>query len=191
MIEDVLKYLQSLVQSTGLFSKVYDLCELITVDNKTYPAWYNGSEFQDISGFDRNDGTAYFRKAGSVNIKSTEDKFVTTSCGNIYDVSIPLTLVCIINKEKATCNNAFASDEFAEILINLFNDSSSPDNVVWSDIIVRSYTTNTNEVLKREYLNPSITQMNFKFAYIAIDIDMYITVDGDCLKQPCYNGQYN
>lgn len=189
MIKNSILYLKSLLEDTGLFSKVYDLCELITIGNKTYPAWYDGSEFKDISNFDLNDGTAYFRKSGDISIGVTSAEFQTTSCNNnLFDVNIPLKVICVIKKSKADCEDAFAADEFAEIITTILNGASGVDNVISANCVVKSYSTKGREILKQEYSDPSINEFNLKFAYMSFDIEMKLSLDSTCLKQPCYNG---
>ena len=187
MIKDALQYLGSVLRTTGLFTKVYDLCELLTVDGKTYPAYYVGAgEYKDISGFDRNDGTGYFRLNGQTKINSTDDKFQTTSCPTVFDVSIPLILVCVVSKKRAICDDEFASQSIAEQISNALNGAGGALNMVSSSCTVNGYTTNGNEILKAEYKDPSINEFNPKFAYISFDLTFDMTVDSNCIETICY-----
>ena len=175
-----------------MFTDVYGLCELVNKDGKTYPAWYKGGgEYADVSQFDRSDGVAYFRKNGSSKKEKAEDQFQVTSCGgNIIKLSMPLRVVCLLRKDKANCDDAYAVDNLAIKISDTLELSSGLGtqlNIIESTVTVSEYNTDQYAVLKQEYISPSVSIVNSSYAYFSIDITVDLIYDKTCIEyEVCY-----
>lgn len=190
MIKEAVEYLQTQLTSTHLFTKVWGLCELINKDSKTYPAFYKGGgNYDDVSQFDRQDGTAYFRMLSDVTTDNVEPEFITTSCGALIEFNFSLRVVCVIKRDKLECDDAYGVHQFAQMIAKVIDTSSGLGtslNAVSAKAIVKRYSTNGHEILKQEYQNPSINEFNFNFAYLSLDVDLIIIKDKNCIDAICY-----
>lgn len=192
MIKEAITYLQAQVAATGMFTKIWGLCELINKDGKTYPAFYKGAgNYEDVSHFDRNDGVVYFRKNGDVRVENVDSEFQTTSCGsNELKYVIPIRAVGIIRKTKLASDSPYAGEIFAEFLIAALQNTSGLGIVLTATSAksaVTSYSTNGNAILQNEYRLPSINEMNLRYSYISVDFELTIIKDINCIDSYCTN----
>lgn len=190
MIKDVIEHLRAQLLTTNLFSKVWGLCELINKDGKTYPAFYKGGgSYDDVSQFDRYDGSAYFRTLSEVSMSEVEEEFKTTSCGSLVEFNLSLRLVCVVKRDKLECDDAYGVHEFAAMITKVIDNPSGLGNVLnassASSRVVR-YSTTGHDILNQEYRNPSINEFNTSFAYLSMDIELNIVKDKYCIDVICY-----
>lgn len=191
MIKEAVEYLQSQLETTNLFSKVWGLCELLNKDSKTYPAHYKGAgQYEDVSQFDRYDGSAYFRMASTdVTISEVPQEFKTTSCDALVGFNFGIRVVCVIPRNKLSCDDAYGVHQFAEMITKVISTSSGLGtalNASSASASVKSYTTNGNAILQQEYRNPSINEINTNLAYLSLDLELDIIKDKSCIDEVCY-----
>ena len=188
MIDNVIGYMRENVLDTGLFHSVYGLCELITTDDKTFPASYNGKgEFEKVGNFDSASGLGYFRDGGNVIFSDSENQF--TSCNKYYNVTFPLIFVGAVRKTKLNCDNAYAAHILAQTVSKSLTNTSGIGayvDVLQASSIVKEYSTDGSEILKREYHNPALNEFNLKYAYISVSFDVELVVDKNCIGITCY-----
>lgn len=188
MIDEAVGFLRENVLSMGYLNQVYGLCELIIKEDKTIPSFYEGKgEALNINEIDLFNGWGYFRKREQVRIDKADNQM--TSCDKYYNIRYPMLFVGCVKKSKLVCDNAYAADILAQTTIASLTDTKGLGNIIGAlsaTSEVLGYTTDTSDILLLEYRNPSIKEMNFKYAYFSIDFDIHIIAKSDCLNVSCY-----
>jgi hypothetical protein len=193
MIKATIEYINSKLAALNYFEQSFGLCEIISKGQKTFPAEYlNNGEYRQINNFDKYNGVSYLRKRGDISISDAENTI--ESCKLLNRVVIPLRLVCIVPRKKLDCDNNYSEDVIAktimrEILAKGGNFKIALD-ARQARLQVDSYSTDSMAILNEEYSNYPKKDINYKYAYLALDLTMTALVTQDCLTRDCY-GQYS
>lgn len=193
MIKATITYINGKLDPLNYFEKLYGLCEIIVKGDKTFPAEYKSKgEYKQISDFDKYNGVCYIRKNGDVSI--SDETNTLQACGILSNVNIPLKLVIIIPRKKLDCDDNYSEDVIAQTIIRALI-TRSPDfkvalNARQASINIDSYSTDSIAVMEGEYSNFGKKDINYKFAYLSLDISVTALVTHDCLTQDCY-GTYS
>ncbi len=185
ILEDVLCDLKSQLLESGYFHVFYEYCEQIERDGITFPAQYlKAGEYKNVMDFDVN-GAGYIRKRSAVSVKQNNTYQNVTSCvtDTILDVNFPLRLVAGVPRVKLN-DNAFSDDFLFSELAAIITGSFSAAKTISISNSITSYDTDSisiwsNEVRGKDY------QMNFKLSYVAIDFNLLITANANCMAQIC------
>ncbi len=193
MIKATVTYINGKLEPLNYTEKAYGLCEIIVKGDKTFPAEYKSKgEYRQINDFDKYNGVSYIRKRGDISI--SDETNTLQACGILSNVNIPLRLVVIIPRKKLDCDDNYSEDVIAQTIIRALI-TKSPEfkvalNARQARIQIDSYSTDSISVMEGEYSNFGKKDINYKFAYLALDISIIALVTHDCLTQDCY-GSYS
>ncbi|MFI5404901.1 MAG: hypothetical protein ACHQ1D_00160 [Nitrososphaerales archaeon] len=169
------------------------MCEIITKGDKSFPAQYNAKgEYLQINNFDKYNGVSYIRKDGDVSISDFDDTL--RACTNLSNVTIPLKIVAIIPRKKIDIDNNFSEDIVAQTIIKSLVTKSTDFKLSLSarsaKLLVTGYSTDSIKILSEEYSGLSKKDINYKFVYISLDVEINAVVSNECLVQDCYSYGY-
>lgn len=189
MIKASIEYINSKLAVLNYFEKSFGLVEIITKGDKTFPAEYNSKgEYRQINDFDKYNGVSYIRKNGDISISSEED--ILRACSNLNNVTIPLKLVAVIPRKKLDCDDKYSEDVIAQTITRtlITKDPALKQtlNAQRAAIQITSYSTDSISILSEEYSNYPKKDINYKFAYLSLDISINAFVDQNCLLRDCY-----
>ena len=188
MINNLIEFLQLKVAGIPYMDKVYGLAEHVTKNNKKAPFIYcSNGEYKEIL-IDQNKATTYFRKNGNVSL-STETFDSGVSCRSYYNISIPLYLNIFIDKKHLPKDDEYTDDRVASDLIKVITTKTGDLRKALKakkvSISVSSYTNNNEEILKREYVNYNLSEINFKWVVLSLNISANILIDTACFNEIC------
>jgi hypothetical protein len=189
MLKDAIEFINSKLEVLNYFEKSYGLCEIITKGDKSFPAQYNtGGEYRQINNFDKYNGVSYTRKRGDIRISDEENTL--QACTLLSRVRIPLRLVVIIPRKKLDCDNEYSEDVIAQTIIRAITTRSGDLKTAlgarMATLMIDSYSTDSISILSEEYSSSKKKDINYKFAYLALNIDVEAVVTQDCLTRECY-----
>lgn len=170
-----------------MFQKLFGLCEIITKDDKSFPAQYCKGEYENVSDFDLEKGVVYHRLTGDISTEE-DDEDTNVSCDPFYIKTFPLRTVAIINKKflKAIGNDAYLEYKIAQNIAHAisgtnnknFRISLMADSV---EIKTNSIVTNRDDIFKDEYKGFD-NFIRYEYLYIAIDYDVIVTGNISCFQ---------
>ena len=190
MIKATVDYINNKLAALDYFEKSFGLCEVIIKGDKSFPAEYSGKgEYKQINNFDSYNGVSYIRKRGDISISDAENTI--EACGILSAVSIPLRMVAVIPRSTLDCDDNYSEDVIAQTIMRKLLTKGGDLKVTMkarqARIQVDSYNTNSIAILAEEYSNYPKSDINYKYAYLALDISVLATVTDDCLTQDCYD----
>jgi hypothetical protein len=193
MIKATIDYINGKLAALNYFEKSFGLCEIIVKGDKTFPAEYlNGGEYKQINNFDKYNGVSYIRKRGDISISDAENTL--EACGILSNVNIPLKLVIVVPRKKLDCDNNYSEDVIAQTIMRTLLTKDPAFKVALNArqarIQIDSYNTDSIGILSEEYSNYSKKDINYKYAYLSLDLSISALVTHDCLTQDCY-GSYS
>lgn len=189
MIKATIEYINGKLAVLNYFEKSFGLCEIISKGDKTFPAEYlNNGEYKQINNFDKYNGVSYIRKRGDISISDVENTL--QACGILSSVNIPLRMVVVVPRKKLDCDDNYSEDVIAQTIMRTLLDKS-PDlkvtlNARTARIQVDSYSTDSLSILNEEYSNYPKKDINYKYAYLSLDLTVTALVTQDCLTRDCY-----
>lgn len=189
MIKATIEFINAKLATMNYFEKSFGLCETISKGAKTFPAEYHSKgEYKQVNNFDSYNGVSYIRKRGDISI-SDEDNTMQ-ACGILSNVNVPLRLVVVIPRKKLDCDDNYSEDVIAQTIMRELL-SKSPELKValrarQARIQVDSYSTDSLSILNEEYGSYAKKDINYKYAYLALDLSVIALVTHDCLTQDCY-----
>lgn len=185
MLGDCINYLNAKLNTLGYFNEVLCLAEKIEREGRSYPALYNGgNEYSEIN-LDQFGSISYWRKYGDVTI--TEQENATGSTNVQYETSIPLKLVCFLQKDVYSNNQYFADTLANEIVGYLTTNNSALKSAMKAkkvSILAKSYNTNAKEVGDSEYDNINF-EARYTHAYFSVEFELKITTNNQCYADIC------
>ena len=189
MIKEAIEYLANKVQAMNLFEKVYSLVEIVNdADGKSFPAVYNSNGKYQIIHYSFNNGTAYIRKNGVMQL-STIDVESYVGCTIYYRMSMPIKLVVFKKKNKLPIDCSYSEDVLSETilsyLINNTNDARQVLNIKQFNINFNSINSDSANVWDSETQGIEQKDINFDIACVSFDIDLELVVDPSCLTNMC------
>ncbi|MEK6886389.1 MAG: hypothetical protein AABW88_01010 [Nanoarchaeota archaeon] len=193
MIKAGIEYINSKLAVLNYFEKSFGLCEIISKGDKTFPAEYlHNGEYKQINNFDTYNGVSYLRKNGDISISDVENTL--EACGILSSINIPMKLVLIIPRKKLDCDDNYSEDVIAQTIMRelLTKDVALKQtlNARQAKIQIDSYSTNSISILNEEYSKYPKKDINYKYAYLSLNIIITAIVTQDCLTRDCY-GQYS
>ena len=189
MIKASIDYINSKLAALNYFEKSFGLCETIAKGDKTFPAEYNSKgEYKQINDFDKYNGVSYIRKDGTLSI--SDEINTLEACGILNNVNIPLKLIAVIPRKKLDCDNNYSEDVIAQTIMRSLM-TKSPDlkvalNARQARIQITSYNTDSRSILSEEYSGYPKLDVNYKYAYLSLNISVIAIVTNECLIRDCY-----
>lgn len=197
MLEIIIQYLNNLLAGTDYFEKSFKLCDIVyRADGQSFPAEYQSQgNYAPVSNFSEYNGVSYFRKSGNVRMSNVTDRFNIRGCEPMIQFSFPLRLVCCVPKTKAPNDNAFTDDSIVMTLLrvlNTQNDTGLKTALRAAEAItfIEEYDTDNQSILKQEY-SRSVSDVDYNFSYIALDLQVNIIVRQSCITSECTQDLYS
>lgn len=187
MINYVIDILNTRIGLSGLVSQKFGLTELVTDSNgQTSPKEYCGNgQWNEVSKFDNNSGTSYWRKNGDISMSETNG-FI--ACDRFIDFSIPLFLVLVVRKSVMN-DNQYTPDNIATVITSdLVGNSATLKSAITArraSISVISYDTDSEAIMSREYSNVEATRLRTDYAHISLNIVVNISIKSTCIPNDC------
>lgn len=193
MIKASIEFINSKLLLTNYCEKSFGLCEIITKGAKTFPAEYHSKgEYKQINNFDSYNGVSYLRKNGDISI--SDETNTLEACGILSNVSIPLKLVVIVPRKKLDCDDNYSEDVIAQTIMRQLLTKGGDLKVTLkartARLQVDSYSTDSVSILNGEYGSYPKKDINYKYAYLSLDLSIIANVTHNCLTQDCY-GAYS
>lgn len=189
MIKASVEYINSKLAVLNYCEKSFGLCEIITKGDKSFPAQYKSKgEYTQVNNFDKYNGVSYLRKRGDVTISDEDDTL--QACSTLSSVNIPLRMVIVVPIKKLDCDNEYSEDVIAQTIMRTLlvsdTDLKASLSARTASLSIDSYSTDSAAILGEEYSNYGKTDINYKFAYLSLDITINAVVTQDCLTRDCY-----
>ncbi len=193
MLEQIICFIISGLGSSNYFEKIFPLVELIQKDKGYRPAEYVGKgQFKDVTLFDHYNGMAYFRQTGGKRISKLDPKEGEVACQTYLQIEYPLRLVACIPKSKLSNDDAFSDDRIATTIGALLTSENGLINgqlkASYVSVIPTDVISSNKDVLDQEYPGLEIKDVNYAFAYLAVDFLVTVQIKASCINSECING---
>lgn len=189
MLDKIIDSLNTDLNSLGYFNKLYCLCEKIKQGDKQYPAMVKGkSEWVQVSAFDKQNGTCYWRKRGNVIINDSEVQAIPNQL--FIDINYPLYLIACVNKKKLNNISPYTDEKLAIDIYKILTTNSNSTlrasiSALRASVKVLEYNTIGHEVYEQEYDGVNDIDINYEFSYVSFNIDVVVTIKQTCLETVC------
>lgn len=190
MLEKIIEHINTALDTLRIFEKTYGLCEIISLEDKSFPAEYCGNEYKKTDF----QNTIYHRMSGSISISEDEDQQVS-GCGLYSERSYPMRLVACVKKNiyNNGNNDAYIDQKIAENIESVisFSNNKALSSLLKADEVsvkVNSIATNRNDIFRDEYRGYKADEMfiDYEYAYVAINYTIKIAGDLSCYQlQQC------
>lgn len=189
MIELIISDINNRLEPLGLFSKKAGICEIITKQEKSFPAEYCLNEYKQISDFDYKKGVLYHRLTG-VSISESLDQSGACDIYKTKEYFMRLVVTCKKDVYKKANNDAYIDLKIAENIENAITFTNN--KALRTSLGVDSVSVSVNKIdidryniFKQEYSGMDMF-IDFEWAYIALDYTISISADANCFKlQEC------
>lgn len=189
MLEQIICYLVTLATQSNYFEKIIPFARLVTAgDGKVSPKEYiaNG-QLKDVSIFDNVNGLAYFRMTGKQRIGFSNKNEVP--CYDEFLIDFPIRLVGAVLKKKLSKDDAFSETRMTQSLIAQLSirHSELTKDLKASSVtfLPNNVTVEGNIIATEEYKGQNIRDINYNYAYIAIDFTASVRIKINCIEQEC------
>lgn len=188
MIKAAVEFINNKLSTLNYFEKSFGLCESIIKGDKSFPAEYSSKgEYKNVIDFDKFKGVSYIRKNGNVSISDADNTL--QACAILSAVDIPFKLIAIVPRSVLKCDNNYSEDVIAQTIMKELLTKGGTLKATMrartARIQVNSYNTNSISIIAEEYTGYPKSDINYKFAYISLDISMLLTVTQECLTADC------
>jgi hypothetical protein len=168
----------------GYFNTVLGLAEKVKREEEVYPAIYVGNEYKRIN-LDVNGSVCYWRKDGDVSFSSETN--LTQANGLQYKISVPLKLLCFINKENPYNDVYFADNMAMDIIgyLTLTNSALKKSLLAKSARVqAKNYLTDSRAVASEEYTG-LVFEPRYTHSYFSIDFEVIVIANQNCYDTFC------
>jgi hypothetical protein len=189
MLEKIITYLNTKLEATNYFEKVFELAELVANSSgKTTPkAYCTKSNWEEVTKPDKYNGLAYWRKAGNVSIDNSVESF--PACGFEMTVSYPMKFVAFVPKEKLQKDDCYSDDRIAETIIKTLTISDSTlkkqIGAKLCEITATNYITDNKVILNEEYEGVDFKNIKYKYSYLSVSFNFKLIINKSCLTTNC------
>lgn len=185
MIADCITYFNSKLATLGYFNDVLCLAEKIERKEQVYPALYLGNGEYKAINLDAKGSLSYWIKNGDVTI--AEQTNSTGSTNIQYETSIPLKLVCFLEK-TVYANNQYFADTLANEITGYLTTNNSALKVAMKakrvTVTATSYKTDARALGVDEYDKIDF-EPRYTHAYFSINFELKIVTNNQCYTDIC------
>jgi hypothetical protein len=178
MVNKVVDSINLSLKELKFFTKVYGICEIITDQEKYFPAYYSNKKYTSV--LDSQNSFCYHRLNGSISITNAESE--TTSCGSQSTKRYPMRLVFIIKKDLCNYGVQFESD----ILNTIEKAISFQSNALLQQDLgaVNVSVSLTSSTFERDVLSNSefrrTNKVGYEYVFMAIDYSIEVISELNC-----------
>jgi hypothetical protein len=190
MLSNIINSLNTSLQETGLFAKLFCLCEPIrNANGVSAPMEYTGKgQYKQVSNFDKYAGMGYWRKQGFVSVSAVQDAN-SPACDYLQEFTYGLRFVGAIPISNLSIDDIYSEDRICEVIIkNVIKQSTSLKYAIQAkkvEVTTGGYETNGNVILAQEYDGIEKVDVNYKFKYFSIGFDVKVLIKKDCIIETC------
>lgn len=186
MIKDIAEYFDAKLST--FVEKFYPLVKLKSDGTKTFPVYYTGnSNYAQVNRLDNFNGVAYLRQVSDPVSNPIESEMV--ACRTELNIVYPLRLVFAIPRSKVKQDDEFSEDALIGDLIRVIASKNSSIKAGLKAtrvaVIPSTWTTDAAKVWNEETSGTGTIDVNYKFIYGAIDFNVTIDINADCIKESC------
>jgi hypothetical protein len=184
MLEVILTYINSRIQSLGHFKELKSLCELVKRDDIIAPAEYcTKDEYKEID-FDYSKGVVYHRLTDRITI--TEAAGENSACDVYITQTYPMRAVYCVTKEILNSDNNFIDIKIAENIARIIalKNNKALTGVLKADVVsikIKSYDIDRERVWNEEHEGIDMA-VDYKYTYGAIDYDITVEGTNNCFE---------
>jgi len=185
MLEVIITYLNSVLDTTKFFDKSFGLSEQITKAETKSARFYCDGDWQSTTVFSENLGTSYWRKISetSSNIDNT------IGCEKLLDVSYTLRLTAVVKNSHLEKNDAYSSDIAAQsIAKNIIKTNRTLKTTLKArrfSIDLSSIETDRENIIGSELSGIEKQDISYQYSVFTIDFDVNVWVTENCLLELC------
>lgn len=182
MIRSTINYINSQIETLGIFSKLNGLTKIWKKGDMEFPAVYSGGGDLEAINFDYTLANVYHRISGSVGIEQSEDS--ATGCDILITETYPMRLVCYFPNKILGKDDEYSalrvSTNLKNILPALNLTSISNDfqldsiDIELTGIDLDSFSVFDDEFSGIEYKIPA------EYNLIALEYDIILTGSQNC-----------
>jgi hypothetical protein len=180
MIDQVITYLNTQIESADLYTRFYGLCEKITKDGKMFPAEFRYGQYNQVSDFDKG-GTVYHRLIGDVDVNESDEEN-PVGCDPFHEKTYPMRLVAVVKKRNTAYTDINLSNDLSNTIVfsnnKTLRTALSADNV---SVEVTGISTDREKIFKEEYEGMEMF-FDYEYSIIAIDYNIKITGNVSCFQ---------
>lgn len=182
MIELIIPYINSRIETLKLFNKRFELCEIITKAEVSFPAEFCMGEYKQVSDFDKNQGTIYHRLIDNISSQEIEDES-SIGCDPFIERIYPIRTVGAIKRIGKTAYEDSMIAEYIANAISFINNKSLRQQLKVDSIgvEVKNISTERNKIWVDEYKGIEMA-MDYQYIYLAIDYNIKITGNVSCFS---------
>jgi hypothetical protein len=188
MLEIIIPHINTKIATLNMFENLHGLCDIISKDEKTFPAEYCNGEYKQVTDFDLHKGIVYHRLTGDITKEEVEEES-SNGCDPFYETTFPLRTVVCIRKAliKDIGNDAYLENKIAQNISSVIagNNNKALRILLHCDgveIESNSIKTNREEIFTEEYSGYEQNFMRYEFLYIAIDYSVKVTGNISCFE---------
>ncbi len=165
----------------------YGLAKILYQGKKSFPAKYVGQGQYKPIEIDNWAGMNYFRLNGDI---ASSNEEVRASCGKAIKLIYPIRLIACVKKSVLGKDDAFSSETLSLLLIKdikSITELPSDLSAMRASIEVSRFSTDDKEILSREYSGIELLKngINYEYCLVAIDMDIEILINADCIELTC------
>jgi len=195
MIRQIAEFFDTKLALTGWVEKFFPLVKQNFDGDKGVPEYYKGrGQYEQVSNFDNWNGMAYLRLTSSPSVNENTDNQNIKACANAYSINYPLRLVFCIKRSQLKLDDAFAEDRLVTDLIKALAGKNgtlkSNLRAMATNIVPESWTTESVDVIRDEYPGRNDVDINMEFIYGAINFNVSILIDKNCITDSCEDNCY-
>jgi len=182
MIEKVIDYLNLQLNSLNVFKEVKGLCEIVTEDQRTYPAIYQGKDnLRFITSYDFRNGLVFHIKNGQASITEL-DRVIASSSYKEY--SHPIRAILIHGRGIYDDNN-YSQEKIASNVVNAINKRSIPSlrpiiGVDRVSVQVNGYSTDKNDI--NQYFEGIELNIRHDLDVVLVDYSIILRANQSCFE---------
>lgn len=189
MLNALITYLNTLINTGGLIEYQYGLTQIVTYDGVSFPAEYNPdtSEYVNVStGLDDYDSVSYWRLNGEV---STGRHQPATSIYSAVQHTYPLRLVLIVKRSSLDASTQYTADA---IVWNIQKQLSNQDQAIRRELeakrvelLLADADVNNASVYSGEYPGGGPALPDSEYILVAINMTVAVAVNDACIEALC------
>lgn len=186
MIKQIAEYFDA--KLAPFVEKFYPLVKLKSDGSRTFPVHYIGNaNYENVNRLDNFNGVAYLRQVADPVSNPNEEGLV--ACKTELNIVYPLRLVFAIPRSKVKVDDEFAEDGLVGDLIREIASKNSSLKAALTaskvSVIPSSWSTDAAKVWSEETSGTGTIDVNYRFIYGAIDFNVTIDINADCIKESC------
>lgn len=190
MTDSLITILNTKLITTGYFTKLFGLSEQVTKDGVTRPLLYKTRDERiEVTNFDELNGSVYWRKTGDIRVSESLEESLR-SAEKLMQLSIPLKLVAVGNREMMPDDNNVTAENFARSLFGTIaaNLNGNARRILRAKTVRLSLTSisdNARSIMTSEFPGSSQFELGENLIIVSLEMDAIISIYESCIPVDC------